>query len=161
MIIYLANVLILLVSLVSLTANASSYNGESNLDISVIMADEITVTIDNNGIIEFIDLEENDVIDTSTNYNIVSDASRSFNCYISYDGTNYNIGESISAPLVDSSNNNSGIDFSLTFLSCQAGSNSMSVTGNISLALNNNTTYHINTQFISVGYVPTTITTYT
>ena len=156
---YLLN--LLMITLLSFNVNASTYEGSADFEITVEMAADIIVTFENEGIVEFVDLQENDVIDTVSSYDIDASTTRSFSCSIEINGSHYNIGDTINTQLKNSANN-SGTDvtISLNYLGCDNGVNYVDISGVVDESLDSNYTYYIDTQYIGVSYVPGTITSY-
>jgi hypothetical protein len=155
---YLLNYLFL--TLYSFVSHAGSYTDSTNFDIELSTAADIEITFENGGVVIFENLIINDSIDTVSGYDIVANVSRSFSCYINYNGVSYNIGDDISAPLQTPDNVNTGVNLTLNFESCNNGVNNMTITGIVNQSLDYNTSYHIDTQYVAVSYVPGTITSY-
>jgi PBP1b-binding outer membrane lipoprotein LpoB len=149
-----------MITLLSMNVNASTYEGSADFEITVSTASDIVVTFDNDGIVQFEDLQENDEIDTVASYEIDASASRSFSCSIEINGVHYNTGDNINTYLKDSSGSNTTHVITMNYLDCDNGYNDVVITGTVGGSLDSNDTYYIDTQFVGVSYVPGTITSY-
>ena len=155
---YLLN--LLMITLLSINVYASTYDGSADFEITVEMAADIVVTFDNDGIVAFEDLQENDEIDTVSSYEIDASATRSFSCSIEINGVHYNTGDTINTYLKNSSGSSTTHVISMNYLGCDNGYNDVVISGTVDGSLDSNDTYYIDTQFIGVSYVPGTITSY-
>ena len=143
-----------------MNVNASTYDGSADFEITVEMAADIVVTFDNDGIVQFEDLQANDDIDTVASYEIDASASRSFSCSIEINGVHYNTGDNINTYLKNSSGSNTTHVITMNYAGCDNGTNDVVITGTVGGSLDSNDTYYIDTQFVGVSYVPGTITSY-
>ena len=155
---YLLN--LLMITLLSLNVNASTYDGSADFEITVSTAADIIVSFENEGIVQFEDLQANDLIDTVSSYDIDASASRSFSCSIEVNGVHYNTGDNINTYLKDSSGNNTSHVITINYSECDNGTNDVVITGSVGGSLDSNDTYYVDTQFVGVSYVPGTITSY-
>ena len=156
---YLLNLLFL--SLFSFSSQAGSYSDSSDFNIEISIADDIEIVFDNDGVVIFEDLEENDVIDAVSSYEINASLSRAFSCSIEINGVYQNVGVPFNTYLKNSSGSNTTHVITMNYLGCDNGVNNVVISGVVGGDLDSNDTYYIDTQYIGVSYVPGIITSFT